>query len=329
MSDNNPPTATTLIEFDTTSKPAKYDGTRDGYKCLAWLKEVKRYFAMKSIPEQRQTIHAINLLNQSSLLWWESLNFTDDCSFDTFTEQFKRAYMPHGFIEQVRASLLTARLTSNLAEFLTRLRLYMNILLSEDPTSRDFLNHTAKVIFIQGCPEDLQQLLQADQVMNPTISFTDMCAKAEGFDAIYSFGPKGATKGMFARLLNTPRPIPPPTRDPMAMEIDHISTQPSTRDLMASVQALALAVNAMSTRFNNPPSNPPPQTNNQPPSSQRLASLTPEEKALLIANNGCFRCRRYNAGHYARDCGRNRGALNNIDVGAPAAANQPGNASGN
>jgi hypothetical protein len=95
--------------------------------------------------------------------------------------------MPEGFLEQVRGLLLNAKLTTNLAEYITRLRLYMNVLLAEDPTGRTFLEATAKVVFLQGCPDDLQQLLRSDQVSNPHITFFEMCAKAEGFDNIYAF----------------------------------------------------------------------------------------------------------------------------------------------
>ncbi|KAG0314118.1 hypothetical protein BGZ97_009611 [Linnemannia gamsii] len=67
-------------------------------------------------------------------------------------------------LEQVRGLLLNAKLTSNLPEYLTRIRLYMNILLAEDPNGRPFLEATAKVVFLQGCPDDLQQLLRTDQL---------------------------------------------------------------------------------------------------------------------------------------------------------------------
>src|SRR5678815_1943016 len=82
-------TLATIIELDTTSKPAKYDGTRDGFKCLAWLKEVQRYLTMKNVPDSKRTIHAVNLLNQTSLLWWESLNIDDSCDYSTFKTLFK------------------------------------------------------------------------------------------------------------------------------------------------------------------------------------------------------------------------------------------------
>ncbi|OAQ22488.1 hypothetical protein K457DRAFT_26010, partial [Linnemannia elongata AG-77] len=156
-------TLATIIELDTTSKPAKYDGTRDGFKCLAWLKEVQCYFTMKNVPDDKRTIHAVNLLNQTSLLWWESLNIDDSCDYSTFKTLFKKAYMPDGFLEHVRGLLLNAKLTTNLAEYLTRIRLYMNILLAEDPTGRVFLEATVRVVFLQGCPDDLRQLLQTDQ----------------------------------------------------------------------------------------------------------------------------------------------------------------------
>ncbi|KAG0262285.1 hypothetical protein BGZ95_004052, partial [Linnemannia exigua] len=162
--------------------------------------------------------------------------------------------MPEGFLEQVRGHLLNAKLTTNLAKYLTRLCLYMKILLAEDPTGRSFLKATTKVVFLQGCPDELQQLLRSDQVCNPYITFFDMCAKAEGFDYIYAFGPRGATKGMIARAMNSMRsytttsnstPIPPLAFDPMAMEIDNISIDSTTRALKASVQSLTIAINAM------------------------------------------------------------------------------------
>ena len=311
---------TTIIELDTTSKPTKYDGTRNGFKCLAWLKEVKRYLSMKNVPDEKHTIHAVNLLNQSSLLWWESLNIDDSCDYPTFVKHFKRAYMPDGFIEQVRGLLLNAKLTTTLAEYLTRLRLYMNILLAEDSTGRAFLEATAKVVFLQGCPDDLQQLLRTDQVSNPNITFFDMCAKAEGFDSIYVFGPRGATKGMFARAMNnmrshTPTTTPPPTLDPMAMEIDNINIDPATRTLMSSVQSLTIAVNAM--------------LNNQQQQRPRRAPLTDDERTYLRNNNGCYKCRRINAGHMSYDCGKPARSLNNLANASTPPPNQSGNAPSN
>ncbi|KAG9067642.1 hypothetical protein KI688_012427 [Linnemannia hyalina] len=327
----------TIIELDTTSKPAKYDGTREGFKCLAWLKEVQRYFTMKNVPDRKRTIHAVNLLNQTSLLWWESLNIDDTCEYLTFTTLFKKAYMPDGFLEHVRGLLLNAKLTTNLAEYLTRIRLYMNILLAEDPTGRVFLESTVRVVFLQGCPDDLRQLLQTDQVSNPNNTFFDMCSKAEGFDTIYAFGPRGATKGMFAKAMNNIRsqtptsnsaPTSAPAFDPMAMEIDNISVDPTTRALMSSVQSLTIAVNAMASQFNNQQ-----QQQNRP----RLARLTDEERLYLENNNGCFKCRRPNAGHYSWDCGKNRNtprpprsqAVNNIAYAGNPPTDQSGNAPSN
>ena len=333
ITDTAPPALRTFIEFDTSSKPTKYDGTRDGFKCLAWLKEVQRYLSMKDIPDNKWTINAVNLLNQSALLWWESLNLGDSTTYIEFVGQFKKAYMPDGFLGQVRGLLLNAKLTTNLAEYLTRLRLYMNILLAEDPSSREFLETTVKVVFLQGCPDDLQQLLRSDQVSNPNITFSDMCSKAEGFDSIYAFGPRGATKGMFARAMytmrtHTPAPSSAPTQptfDPMAMEIDNITIDPNTRALLASVQSLTVAVNAMTSQFNNRP----PQQQQQQQQRPRLARLTDEEKAYLRANNGCYKCRRVNAGHMSWDCTVPSRSVNNLAIESIPATYQSGNAPSN
>jgi hypothetical protein len=45
-----------------------------------------------------------------------------------------------------------------------------------------------------------------------------------------------------------------------------------------------------------------PSSTHENKSSSRLNKLTPEERAILRANNGCFKCRRPNAGHLAKDC---------------------------
>ena len=39
-----------------------------------------------------------------------------------------------------------------------------------------------------------------------------------------------------------------------------------------------------------------------PVSQSTKAALTPEERAYLSENNGCFYCRKTNAGHLARNC---------------------------
>ncbi|KAG0248872.1 hypothetical protein BGZ95_007825 [Linnemannia exigua] len=157
-----------------------------------------------------------------------------------------------------------------------------------------------------------------------------MCSKAEGFDGIYAFGPRGATKGMFARAMNnmrshtsTPNSAPTqlPAFDPMAMEIDNINIDPTTRALMASVQSLTIAVNAMTSQFNNPQQQRP-----------RLTQITKDEKEYLRNNNGCFKCRRINAGHMSWDCGKNLSrsqAVNNIANVSNPATYQPGNAPSN
>jgi hypothetical protein len=67
-----------------------------------------------------------------------------------------------------------------------------------------------------------------------------------------------------------------------------------------------------SRRFNSAPFAPRKDTSNwktdRPSNSQgthdgkRLGKLTDEERAYLVANKGCFKCRIVNAGHLARDC---------------------------
>ncbi|KAF9271604.1 hypothetical protein BGZ88_005868 [Linnemannia elongata] len=107
---------------------------------------------MKNVPDNKRTIHAVNLLNQTSLLWWESLNMDDSCDYPIFKTMFKKAYMPDGFLEHVRGLLLNAKLTTNLAEYLTRIRLYMNILLAEDPLVGTFSKPPSESSFSKAAP---------------------------------------------------------------------------------------------------------------------------------------------------------------------------------
>ncbi|KAG0350949.1 hypothetical protein BGX24_007978 [Mortierella sp. AD032] len=160
-----------------------------------------------------------------------------------------------------------------------------------------------------------------------------MCSKAEGFDGIYAFGPRGATKGMFARAMNNMRshtstpnsaPTQPPAFDPMAMEIDNINIDPTTRALMSSVQSLTIAVNAMASQFNNQ------QQQQQQQQRPRFAKITDDERKYLENNNGCFKCRRINAGHMSWDCGKSSSrSVNNIANASNPATNQSGNAPSN
>lgn len=328
---------TTIVELDSTTKPGKYDGARDGFQCLTFLKEVDRYFTMKNITGNKRTIHAIGFLGRSSLLWWESLGHADTCEYDTFVSAFKRAYMPAGFFDQVRHLLLTAKFETTLAEYLTRLRLYMNLLLADNPNRREMLEENVITVFLQGCPLDLQIMLRSDRVANPTITFEKMCEKAEEWDYIHAFGPQGATAHRSTPTLalahsrnppSSPRPPATPSFDPMAMEIDNINlanVDPTTRLLFTTMNSFGVALNAMSQQLNKFGNN---NFNNRQQKS--LGKLTPEEKNLLRANDGCYRCRKYHAGHVAANCPNNRSqSINSISNESPFSAGQPGNAPSN
>ena len=346
MSDNfdtlatlaTPTATTTIVELDTTTKPGKYDGARDGFQCLTFLKEVNRYFTMKNITGNKRTIHAIGFLGRSSLLWWESLGHEDTCAYETFVSAFKKAYMPAGFFDQVRHLLLTAKFETTLAEYLTRLRLYMNLLLADNPSRREMLEENVITVFLQGCPLDLQIMLRSDRVSNPNITFEQMCAKAEEWDYIHSFGPQGATAHQLTSTLALshsrgpvppPKPAPTPAYDPMAMEIDNINlanVDPTTRLLFTTMNSFGVALNAMSQQLNKFGSN----NYNNRQQQKNLGKLTPEERNFLRANDGCYRCRKPHAGHVAANCPNNRTqAINSITNVNTFSAGQPGNAPSN
>ncbi|KAF9271139.1 hypothetical protein BGZ68_004160, partial [Mortierella alpina] len=80
------------------------------------------------------------------------------------------------------------------------------------------------------------------------------------------------------------------------------------------------------------------QGRNRPSNTPRPAKLTPAEKAHLIANKGCFRCRKI--GHMASNCRtfpnqqqhQSSRQFNNLEAYTPqqpAPEHQPGNATSN
>ena len=56
------------------------------------------------------------------------------------------------------------------------------------------------------------------------------------------------------------------------------------------------------SRSQSPSRYPTPGRSNTSSSTSRIPKLTPEIRAHLMANNGCFRCRKENAGHTAINC---------------------------
>ncbi len=99
----------------------------------------------------------------------------------------------------------------------------------------------------------------------------------------------------------------------MSSRFNSTGPQPSrpfpSRDTRPHNGPAPMDIGATSTEYSRGrPSSPGPSSRGRSStphprsSANSLPKLTDQERQKLIANNGCFRCRKFNAGHQARDC---------------------------
>jgi len=288
--------------------PPAFSGVRDGFACEAWLTAVRRFFIGARIDDDARTITAVAYLGATGLLWWDGLQKPDNTSWPEFVSFFRAEFRPAGFHDHVRTLLFGIRMTSSVADYVSRTRRYLAILCTNEthPEARTMLEDSAKSCFLAGAPLTLRQMLMSLAINSrSSVSIHEMCQAAEQFDAIYNFS---AT----ANKASSHAAQPSPTQafvtahaaaqpDPMAMELDN----------------LRLEINALRRQVHG--SNGSGRNNRQP-----LAPLDDAERARLRARGACFKCRQ--DGHMSWAC-RNPN-VNNLTVAAGVTPASAGNASG-
>ncbi|GJJ70619.1 hypothetical protein EMPS_02968 [Entomortierella parvispora] len=320
---NNPPATTTPVAnlFSAATfrfpQPEHYKGERDGFKCEIWLTAITRFFKGARIPDHERTLHAPIFLTDDATLWWEGNALSDEAPWDDFVKAFRAAFQPAGFIDQVRNMLFDIKMTSTVSDYVERTRKYMSFLCPHDmsPDSRLTLEQAATSCFLKGAPKDLRQVLLTYKLNNPKCTIQDLCSVAEQFDQIYEYKVRPPSSSSSAGLDYTAASANAIKDASMAMDIDNIT-----------VAALVKTINNLSIQVNNLSRN-----NNRSRSGHHqdssLKRLTPEDKQYLIKNNGCFRCRKINAGHYATSC-PGPVSVNNMtssNEGGSPSGNAPGN----
>ncbi|KAG0354144.1 hypothetical protein BGZ54_001826 [Gamsiella multidivaricata] len=283
--------------------PTAFNGVRDGFACEAWLTTVRRFFIGARISEDSRTVTAVAYLGPTGLLWWDGLQAPDTTPWFQFEELFRAEFRPAGFYDHVRTLLFGIKMSSTVADYVSRTRRYLAILCTNEthPEARIMLEDSAKSCFLAGAPLALRQMLMSLAINSRSpVSIHEMCQAAEQFDTIYNFSLPNRTPTNANHATPTPAhafltahtaSLP----DPMAMELDN----------------LRLELNALRRQVNN---------NN---GRHNLAPLNDTERARLRARGACYKCRQ--DGHMARDC---RGSnMNNLSVAAGVGSASAGNAS--
>lgn len=297
-----PQAITYVVASNSFPKPPVYQGERDGFLCEAWLTAMRRYFLGADIPDIKRTLTAVSYMTAAAALWWEGQALDDLCHWDEFAEAFRSEFSPAGFLDQVRSMLFTIKMTSTVSDYVARTRKYMALLSAGElhEQARAMLDESAKACFLNGAPVGLRQQLLNFQINSPgKVNIREICSAAERFDAIFHFQPDPSPSNPAPRAHepnHAPHPnlLVTPYRDPMAMDLDN----------------LVIAVNALARRFDSSNGNNRNNHGRPPNYGNRIPPLTPQERGRLLAEGGCFKCRK--PGHIAREC-NNRG-MNNLQV---------------
>ena len=303
--------------------PTPFNGKRDGFSIIDFLKRMTFFFEGASIAKHRQVVVTLAFAGDSVISWWTLLNKPNTTPFSEFANLLTTEFSPAKFKEHILD--LTMKMTmalplniANVMAYITKARDYHLLLLSYY-TDNPILQDAIRTAFLNGAPPQLRQMLEV-AIVNAGDDTTDLprlFKATEEFGRIFhtdnsSLGAKAlAVSGSSAGITN-----------PMAMEIDNISV-PTMTTLVQILNSLSIQVNNLAR--NN-------QNNNRnhfqrPPNGPTLRRLTPEEKQDLMKNNGCFRCRLHNANHIAKYC-PGPISTNNIEMnneGRSQSGNAPGN----
>lgn len=71
--------------------PERYQGSHDGFLCLAWLQALSFYAKAIKAPAADWTRIAVSYLTGAAILWWHGSGLSDDSTFEEFT---KACYSP-------------------------------------------------------------------------------------------------------------------------------------------------------------------------------------------------------------------------------------------
>ncbi|KAI1286592.1 hypothetical protein EDD11_010610 [Mortierella claussenii] len=294
--------------------PFVFDGKRDGFTALSWLRAVHRYFVAAALNPATFTIHAIAYLAAAPAQWFDGSGLPDECHFkDVFVPAFKKEFVPINFARNCRSRLGKLELTSDFTTFITEFKMLLTALHADadnTPHAIAVIDDFARAAFIDNSPQLLQQMLLAYEISNPTVTLSELFSLSEQYDRIFHFKPD--------------------PRDPTSSSTSATSAAPTLSSLMSATPALpptipmdldnlSLLFNMLSRHQQNNNKNRQPYSQNRNQGSNNIAPrapLTDAERDRCRRQGLCFKCRQQ--GHSSFNCPERQGPgfVNNIVLNA-------------
>jgi hypothetical protein len=183
-------------------------------------------------------------------------------TFDQFASALAKRLGDPNPHDKARKELLRLRQTTSVKVYGDEFQRIITYLPARDSSDLKF-------DFISGLKPKIQELLVGKVADN--MSWLDVRDLAYGYDDVIM-------SNRDTNRFSTPRPRDHRPDDPMQLgNVDH-------------------------DRSHTPPKTRPSTPGSHATGSTSMPKLTPALRAELIANNGCFRCRKQNAGHRAHNC---------------------------
>ena len=252
----------TLNKVLKPQTPSPYKGEHDADACQNFIDNQEEYYKVVQLDEGQWVQYTALNLTDEAKSWWRSCGLTISSSWDGFKEAFLAFFTPPNAVAAAREALETLRQGKRTVAAYTHdfRRLRRRV-----PTLD---NDTALHWYMKGLERDTGKEVRLRQPA--TLEYA--ISQATLVHSILF--PDGPT-------VNTTKDGPAP------MELDNM-------DIRVAINAIASQVNFMQRNGGYQGSNKGNNSTSRPP------KLTPEERAYLIANNGCFRCRKI--GHISPQC---------------------------
>lgn len=252
----------TLNKVLKPQTPSPYKGEHDADACQNFLDNQEEYYKVVQLDEiQWVQYTALNLTDEAKS-WWRSCGLTISSSWDEFKKAFLAFFTPPNAVAAAREALETLRQGKRTVAAYSH---DFRSLRRRIPTLDD---DTALHWYMKGLERDTGKEVRLRQpaTLDYAISQATLV-----HSILFPDGPN----------VNAPKESPAP------MDLDNMD--------------IRIAINAIASQINSMQRNSGYQANNKGyPGTPRPAKLTPEERAFLVANKGCFRCRKI--GHMSSDC---------------------------
>jgi hypothetical protein len=252
------------------AKPPYFDGRDSSVSTVkAWVFSVREYVELSDIEEAKQTRYAAGYLTDTAKTWYINTygNAATSPDLDTFLNAFKKFYLKTSNENDAAERIETIKQGKlSVSEYATEFKMQLSELGDEtDPRwiKRHFLRGLRSKIHIAMAPQ-VSTINDLDRLIAIAQDTHDALQQA----GAYTYDVP--TRSYATTSLNI---------GPNASTKTSTSTRPQRAATLRSYTPTASTSSTSSRK-----------------------RITDEDRAYLRANNGCFWCRKINAGHIASDC---------------------------